>query len=765
MNLQNGASDNRHDLIRVTGARENNLKNVTVSIPKKRITVFTGVSGSGKSSLVFDTIAAESQRQLNETFTSFVRHRLPHYGQPDVDSLDNLSVAIVVDQKRLGGNVRSTVGTVTDIYSLLRLLYSRIGKPFVGYSNAFSFNDPHGMCPKCEGLGTVAAIDLDRLLDRQKSLNEGAIRFPTFRPGEWRWKRYVCSGLFDNDKKLGEYTDEEWYTLLYKTDMKLKHPGPGWPPTSKYEGVIPRFERSFLTKESEEAKRRYKEEFDRIVTRGACPLCKGARLNQEVLGCKINGKSIADCTAMQISELAPVIRAIDAPVAATMVDAIVERLEHLISVGLGYLSLNRETSTLSGGESQRVKMVRHLGSSLTDITYIFDEPSIGLHPHDVHRLNSLMKRLRDKGNTVLVVEHDPDVIAIADHVIDMGPEAGAKGGRIVYEGDLDGLAASGTLTGTYLGRRPRLKTPPRQPGAGGSLVIGPASLHNLKDVSVRIPQGVMTVVTGVAGSGKSTLINKVLPRHYPEAVFIDQGAIQGSKRSNPATYTGMLDPIRELFARANRVSPTLFSFNSNGACPECKGLGVTYTDLAFMDPIVSRCEGCQGRRFTEEVLGYTLRGKSIDEVLEMSVADARTFFGEEAIRTILERLGDVGLDYITLGQPLNTLSGGERQRLKLAAELERSGQIYVFDEPTTGLHLSDVDRLIGLLNRLVNNGSTVIVIEHNLDVISQADWIVDLGPGAGQEGGTVIFEDVPEELIKHPHSLTGHYLKRHLHGD
>ncbi|SCW79499.1 excinuclease ABC, A subunit [Paenibacillus tianmuensis] len=761
MIIQSGAPDNRHDMIRVTGARENNLKNVTVSIPKKRITVFTGVSGSGKSSLVFDTIAAESQRQLNETFTSFVRHRLPHYGQPDVDSLDNLSVAIVVDQKRLGGNVRSTVGTVTDIYSLLRLLYSRIGKPFVGYSNTFSFNDPHGMCPKCEGLGTVAAIDLDLLIDRQKSLNEGAIRFPTFRPGEWRWKRYVCSGLFDNDKKLGEYTDEEWDTLLYKTDMKLKHPGPGWPPSSKYEGLIPRFERSFLTKESEEAKTRYKEKFDRIVTRGACPLCKGARLNQEVLGCKINGKSIADCTTMQISELAPVIRAIDDGVAATMVDAIVERLEHLISVGLGYLSLNRETATLSGGESQRVKMVRHLGSSLTDITYIFDEPSIGLHPHDVHRLNSLIKRLRDKGNTVLVVEHDPDVIAIADHVIDMGPEAGSKGGSIVYEGGLAGLPASGTLTGTYLGRRPRLKTPPRQPG--GSLVIGPASLHNLKDVSVRIPQGVMTVVTGVAGSGKSTLINKVLPRHYPEAVYIDQGAIQGSKRSNPATYTGMLDPIRELFAKANRVSPTLFSFNSNGACSECKGLGVTYTDLAFMDPIVSRCESCQGRRFTNEVLGYTLRGKSIDEVLEMSVADARTFFREEAIRTILERLGDVGLDYITLGQPLNTLSGGERQRLKLAAELERSGQIYVFDEPTTGLHLSDVDRLIGLLNRLVDNGSTVIVIEHNLDVISQADWIVDLGPGAGQEGGTVIFEGVPEELIEHPHSVTGHYLKRHLH--
>lgn len=760
MTVKSQFPDHRHNWIHVAGARENNLKNVTLSIPKKKLTVFTGVSGSGKSSLVFDTIAAESQRQLNDTFTSFVRHRLPHYGQPDVDSLQNLSVAIVVDQKRIGGNARSTVGTVTDIYSLLRLLYSRIGKPFVGYSDVFSFNNPQGMCPKCEGLGTVAAIHVERLLDRNKSLNEGAIQFPTFRPGEWRWKRYVCSGLFDNDKKLRDYTEEEWDTLLYKTDMKIKDPGPGWPPTSKYEGIIPRFERSFLAKESEEAKTRYKEEFDRIVTRGQCPLCHGARLQASVLNCTINGRSIADCAAMQVTDLIPFMRAIDAPAAATVVSAILERLESLIGIGLGYLSLNRETSTLSGGESQRVKMVRHLGSSLTDITYIFDEPSVGLHPRDVHRLNRLMQQLRDKGNTVLVVEHDPDVIAIADHIVDMGPEAGSKGGRIVYEGSLEGLAASGTLTGRHLGHRPPLNRSPRHPQ--GWLAIKRASLHNLKDVSVNIPKGVLTAVTGVAGSGKSSLVNGVLPDFYPEAVFIDQGSLRGSKRSNAATYTGIMDPIRSLFAQANRVSASLFSFNSEGACPECKGLGKIYTDLAFMDPIVSVCEVCQGRRFTEHVLTHTLRGKHIGDVLEMSVAEAKEFFRDDAIRPVLERLSDVGLDYITLGQPLSTLSGGERQRIKLAAEMESGGHIYVFDEPTTGLHMSDVARLIGLMNRLVDKGSTVIVIEHNLDVISQADWIIDMGPGAGHEGGQVIFEGYPEDLIRSRHSVTGQYVKRHV---
>lgn len=728
-----------------------------MSIPKKQITVFTGVSGSGKSSLVFDTVAAESQRQLNETFTSFIRHRLPHYGQPDVDALENLSVAIVIDQKRIGGNARSTVGTVTDIYSLLRLLYSRFGKPFVGYSDVFSFNNPQGMCPKCEGLGTVKEFNIDRLIDRQKSLNEGAVRFPTFRPGEFRWKRYVSTGLFDNNKKLKDYRGDEWDTLLYKTGFKPPNPTRDWPPTSTYEGIIPRIERSFLSKESKEAAL-YKDAIDHVVTRSVCPLCKGARLNQSALSCIINGKNIADCTALQVSDLVEVIREIDVSLATTIVTALVERLENLISIGLGYLSLNRETSTLSGGESQRVKMVRHLGSSLTDITYVFDEPSIGLHPRDVHRLNNLIKRLRDKGNTILVVEHDPDVIAIAEHVIDMGPGAGSNGGRIVYEGDFCGLYASDTLTGQYLSRRPQLKEQPRTPD--GSLVIEHAVMHNLKDLSVRIPRGVLTVVTGVAGSGKSTLINRVLPQHYPEAILIDQSELRGSKRSNPATYTGLFDLIRVLFARVNKVSASLFSFNSAGACPECKGAGITYTDLAFMDPVISTCEACQGRRFTDKVLAYTLRGKNISQILDMRIAEAREFFQEEDIQSILHWLCDVGLDYIALGQPLNTLSGGERQRIRLATELKNSGQIYVFDEPTTGLHMSDVEHLIVLMNRIVDNGSTVIVIEHNLDVISQADWIIDLGPGAGHEGGNVIFEGCPKDLVKLQSSLTGSYLKR-----
>lgn len=745
--------------IRVIGARENNLKDVTVSIPKKKITVFTGVSGSGKSSLVFDTIAAESQRQLNETFTSFIRHRLPHYGQPDVDALENLPVAILIDQKRIGGSARSTVGTVTDIYSLLRLLYSRVGRPFVGYSDVFSFNNPQGMCPECEGLGTVKTINIDALIDRNKSLNEGAIRFPTFRPGDFRWKRYVCTGLFDNDKKLKDYTEDEWDTLLYKKGFKPPNPLEGWPLSSDYEGVIPRIERSFLNRDSKEAAR-HKGEIGQMVSKGVCPACNGARLNRTVLSCKINGKNIADCAALQISVLMEVIRGIDAPQVFPVTAALMERLENLVSIGLGYLTLNRQTSTLSGGESQRVKMVRHLGSSLTDITYIFDEPSIGLHPDDVHRLNGLIRRLRDKGNTILVVEHDPDVIAIADHVIDIGPEAGSAGGKVVYEGGLSGLKASGTLTGKYLSHRPSLKTNPRTPN--GSLEIRHARMHNLKDITVAIPMEVMTVVTGVAGSGKSTLIHNELAKRYPETVFIDQSELRGSKRSNPATYTGLFDLVRSLFAKENKINPSLFSFNSAGACPECKGLGITYTDLAFMDPIVSKCEACQGRRFTDEVLACTLRGKNISEVLEMRIADARTFFQEEDIISILDRLLDAGLDYITLGQPLNTLSGGERQRIRLATELGSSGQVYVFDEPTTGLHMSDVNRLLILMNRMVDQGGTVIVIEHNLDVISQGDWIIDMGPGAGNLGGHVIFTGPPKELIKAKTSRTGYYLKKHI---
>jgi excinuclease UvrABC ATPase subunit len=751
----------KNDVIYVVGARENNLQNVTLTIPKRKITVFTGVSGSGKSSLVFDTIAAESQRQLNETFSAFIRHRLPHYGHPDVDALENLSAAIVIDQKRLGGNARSTVGTITDIYTTLRLLYSRVGEPFVGYSNVFSFNDPHGMCLACEGLGTAVTVDEKKLFDRNKSLNEGAIDFPTFGVGMVRWKRYVFSGLFDNDKKLKDYTDAEWQLLLYAEDMPLRTHPEGWPPSSLYQGVIVRFKRLYVDRDAKETQGLYKAEFESVVKRVPCPECNGQRLNQAARSCHIDGRNIAECSALQISDLVDVIRAIDAAVAATLVESIVGRLEHMISIGLGYLSLDRETSTLSGGESQRVKMVRHLGSSLNDMTYVFDEPSIGLHPRDVHHLNELICTLRDKGNTILVVEHDPDVIAIADRIVDMGPKAGRHGGKVVYEGTLKGLARSGTVTGRHLFRRAVLKRSTREPR--GALTIKGATLHNLRDLTVSIPTAVMTVVTGVAGSGKSTLVNRVLPEVHPEATLIDQGAISGSKRSNPATYTGALDLIRRRFANANGVSASLFSTNSRGACQECKGLGEVHTDLAFMDPIVTVCEKCGGSGFTEQVLRHQLHGKNIREVLDLSVAEARELFAaDEEILPALARLAAVGLDYLTLGQPSSTLSGGERQRLKLATELEKESGIYVLDEPTSGLHMSDVQNLVSLLNRLTDGGSTVIVIEHNLDVISQADWVIDMGPGAGRDGGRVIFEGTPEALVRDGSSATGLHLRRYL---
>ncbi|MBU5677934.1 excinuclease ABC subunit UvrA [Alkaliphilus sp. MSJ-5] len=750
---------NNEGYIHVVGAREKNLRNIDVKIPKKKITVFTGVSGSGKSSLVFDTIAAESQRQLNETYSSFIRHRLPHYGQPKVDAIENLSVAIVIDQKRIGGNARSTVGTITDIYSLLRLLFSRIGKPFVGYSDVFSFNNPSGMCPKCDGLGRIDMIDIERLLDRNKSLNEGAILFPTFELGAWRLKRYIHSRFFDNDKKIKDFTDDELKLLLYKSDIKVTTSDPEWPKTSLYEGLIPRIERSFLKKEEGESVK-YKKEIDRIVGKETCPVCGGTRLNQTVLQCKINNKNIADCGEMQITDLVDFIRAIKDPKATTIVMAVANRLEHLVSIGLGYLSLNRETSTLSGGESQRIKMVRQLGSSLTDLTYIFDEPSIGLHPHDVNKINSLLKLLRDKGNTVLIVEHDPDVIKIADHIIDMGPQAGINGGKIMYQGTLNGLAQSETITGKYLCTQTQLKKNIRNPVEW--LSLKDANLHNLKNINVIIPKGVMTVVTGVAGSGKSTLINHVLPKFYPETIFIDQKPIKTSKRSNIATFTGIFDIIRGLFSKANNVKPALFSFNSQGACPNCKGLGVTYTDLAFMDTVVNVCEVCQGDRFIDEALSYKLRGKNISEVLNMTVDEALDFFYEKEISTTLKKLADVGITYIPLGQPLNTLSGGELQRVKLADELESNGNIYVLDEPTTGLHMSDISQLLKILDRLVEQGSTVIVIEHNLDVISQADWIIDLGPLAGQNGGKVMFEGLPKDLINCNSSITGQYLKKYI---
>ena len=750
--------DNQNIIIR--GARENNLKNISVCIPKKKITVFTGVSGSGKSSLVFDTIAAESQRLLNETYNSFIRHRLQQYGKPDVDSMENLSVAIVVDQKRIEGNARSTVGTVTDIYSLLRLIYSRVGKPFVGYSNAFSFNNPQGMCPHCEGLGNVNTLDFDKLIDKNKSLNEGAINFPTFEVNGWRWTRYAYSGLFDNDKKVKDYTTLEWNNLIYADNIKLTNPDPRFPKTSPYEGLLPRFERTFFKKDSKEITGKNSTRFKEVVMKNTCPQCKGARLNPTVLSCKINQKNIADCCDLQIDELIEFIGGIDEASIRPVLDSIIAHLESLRSIGLEYLSLNRETSTLSGGESQRVKLIRHLGSSLTDLCYIFDEPSIGLHPSDVHRLNKLLIELRDKGNTVMIVEHDPDVIAIADHIVDMGIGAGRNGGKIVYEGDLSGLISSNTLTGKYLSQKASLKETYRV--ATDFLSLHNITLHNLKDISVRIPKEVMTVIAGVAGSGKSSLI-KALQKNYPQIVMIDQGAIRGSKRSSTATYTGIMDEIRKLFAKANNVASSLFSTNSEGACPACKGLGIISTDLAFMDTVEIRCDVCNGSGYKPDISQYKLQGKSIEEVMSMTISEAKIFFSKNDIQHILENLDNVGLGYLTIGQALNTLSGGERQRLKLAIELGKRGHIYIFDEPTTGLHGSDISKLSKLFNQLIDSThNTVIIIEHNLDIISQADWIIEMGPQAGKNGGKVIFKGYPIEIINERKSLTGKYLNTYI---
>ncbi|MEC0210102.1 ATP-binding cassette domain-containing protein [Paenibacillus ehimensis] len=745
------------EYIVIKGARENNLKNVSLRIPKRKITIFTGVSGSGKSSIVFDTVSAEAQRQLNETFTAFIRNRLPRYSRPDADAIENLSTAIVIDQRRLGANSRSTVGTITDIYSLLRLLFSRIGKPYIGYSHAFSFNDPAGMCPECDGIGRNVSLDVHRLFDKSRSLNEGAILFPVFAVGTWYWKTYTLSGLFDNDKKLEDYTEEEWHTLLYGKGTKIALPSKGGPVHSDFEGVVDKFTRLFIKRDSSELSEKTQHQVQRFIRLSTCPLCQGTRLSQAALSCKINGFSIAEHAAMEIGELIPVLREIRDPVAAPIISSLTERLQHMVDMGLDYLSLNRETATLSGGESQRIKMVRHLSSSLTDMIYIFDEPSIGLHPRDVYRLNGLLRKLRDKGNTVLVVEHDRDVIQIADHIIDVGPRAGADGGEIVYEGGLEGLLQSDTLTGQAMRQVVPMKAEYRKPV--GFMRIADAALHNLKNVTVDIPVGVLTVVTGVAGSGKSTLIHGVFLSEHPDAIVIDQSSVNTSIRSNPATYMGIMEEIRKCFARANKVSPSLFSFNSKGACPECQGLGVIYTDLAFMEGVATVCEICEGKRFNDEVLQYTFKGKSISDVLAMSVRQALHFYQDHAIRHTLQALYDVGLDYLTLGQPLSTLSGGECQRLKLAGELHKKGRIYVMDEPTTGLHMSDVKHLLAILERLVDGGSTVIVIEHNPDVIKQADWIIDMGPEGGHKGGQVVFAGPPRQILDAGQSVTGTYLR------
>ncbi len=745
------------EYIEIRDARENNLKDVSLRLPKRKITIFTGVSGSGKSSMVFDTIANEAQRLLFENFSMFVRNFLPRYPQPDADAIENLSMAVIIDQKPLGGGSQSTVGTVTDIAPVLRLLFSRIGKPYVGYANAFSFNDPQGMCLECNGLGRKVGVDLDKFLDTSKSLNGGAILFPEYAVESWGWNILTQSGLFDNDKKLDDYSDEELNLLLHSKPYKVKMQFGGKAVNMTMEGIVDRFNHKYITRDVKTMSGRTQEAVEPYMTYGPCPLCKGARLNQATLSCRVQGYNIADMAAMEVDELLEVVKGMTEPAAAPIVRMLTERLQHLVDIGLEYLSLERPTDTLSGGESQRVKMVKNLNGSLVDVMYIFDEPSIGLHPRDVHRLNELLEKLRDKGNTVIVVEHDPDVIKVADYVVDMGPFAGSEGGQVVYEGSYADLLKADTLTSNHLQYTRPLKEAFRQPT--GTLPIVHATVNNLKDISVDIPTGVLTVVTGVAGSGKSSLINEVFLHQHRGAVVIDQSSVGTSSRSNPATYTGIMDDVRKAFAKMNRVDAGLFSFNSKGACPNCQGLGVIYTNLGFLEGVKLPCEVCGGKRFKDEVLAYTLNGKSIADVLAMTIREALDFFTIKEVRSKLQAMSDVGLDYLTLGQPLSTLSGGECQRIKLASELHKQGSVYVMDEPTTGLHLSDIGRLLTIMDRLVDEGNTVIVIEHHLDVIRHADWILDMGPEGGNKGGQVIFEGTPQQLLSAKHSLTSQYLR------
>ncbi|HVU10599.1 MAG TPA: excinuclease ABC subunit UvrA [Phototrophicaceae bacterium] len=746
------------EYIEIRGARENNLKDVSLRIPKRRITIFTGVSGSGKSSIVFDTIATEAQRQLYENFSTFIRNFLPRYPQPNADAIENLNMAVVVDQKRLGGGSHSTLGTITDIYSVLRLLYSRVGQPYVGAVNAFSFNDPQGMCPECNGIGRKIGVDLDKFLDTSKSLNEGAILYPEYAVDAWGWNIMMQSGLFDGDKKLADYSADEMDVLLHSKPVKVKMSMGGKNAVNlTFEGIVDKFSRKYITGDVKSYSERTQKSVEPYMTYGPCPLCKGARLSPAALSCKINGRNIAELARMEVGELIGVLQTVTDPVAAPIVATLIERLQHLVDIGLGYLSLNRETDTLSGGESQRVKIVKHLTSSLTDVLYIFDEPSVGLHPRDIHRMNELLQRLRDKGNTVIVVEHDPEVIKVADQVFDVGPHAGSSGGQIVYAGSYEDLLKADTLTGRFMLHSMPIKPQFRQ--ASGKLSIRHAKVNNLQDISVDIPTGVLTVVTGVAGSGKSSLINEVFLTQHPDAIVIDQEPVGISSRSNPATYTGIMDDVRKAFATANQVSASLFSFNSKGACENCQGLGVVYTDLAYLNEVKLPCEVCGGKRFKDEVLEYKLNGQSITDVLAMTVAQALDFFEIKEIKRKLQAMSDVGLDYLTLGQPLSTLSGGECQRIKLASELHKKGTVYVMDEPTTGLHMSDIAHLLAIMNRLVDSGNTVIVIEHNLDIIKNADWIIDLGPEGGNKGGRIMFEGTPQQILSAEQSLTGQYLR------
>ncbi len=743
-----------HEYIEIVGARANNLKNISLKVPKKQITIFTGVSGSGKSSIVFETIAQEAGRQLNETFSKFIQGFLPKYGHPDVDAIENLSLAIIVDQKRIGGNSRSTLGTITDINPLLRLLFSRIGQPYIGPSNYFSFNDPNGMCKTCEGIGRIVTLDLNKALDHDKSLNEGAILLPGFTVGTWQWKMYAETGFFDCDKKIKDYSKEEYDKLVYHKPEKIKSAIVEGMNTT-YQGLVERFIRQNIKTQYEKSEASQKK-VARFMTEERCHDCGGKRYNESTLSSKIIGNSIADLTALQVDELLEVIRSINDQNVKPIIKNLTERLNDLIQIGLDYVSLDRETSTLSGGESQRVKMVKHLTSSLTDVMYIFDEPSIGLHPRDVHRLNELLIKLRDKGNTVIVVEHDPDVIKVADYIIDVGPKAGVNGGEITFEGSYNDLLKSKTLTGEYIGRTLPIKSKPRT--SEDFFETKKSCLHNLKNVSLRIPKGIFTVVTGVAGSGKSTLVNGVFAKEYQDAIIIDQSAVSANLRSNPATYTGIMDQIRKLFADANKVSAGLFSYNSEGACGACKGRGYIETDLSFMDSVETVCEECGGKRFKQEVLAYTYNGRSIVEVLEMTIAEAVEFFSQKEIKNKLKYIFEVGLHYMTLGQPLDTLSGGECQRLKLAKELSKKGNIYIMDEPTTGLHMSDITGILAIIDRLVDKGNTVIVIEHNIDVIRNADWIIDIGIEGGSRGGQILFEGPPGELKNCQESITAKYL-------